>query len=573
MKLGTQNPHDNLEKLSTTSKVLNEKLHIETDTQPHQSPLLVEQYNESIDRLTLPQSKASVKDNIKPLKLIASCDSEDNERRGACAKISDQHDLVNYVECSKFGTEGTDNTPICLSQPAIASMRHALEQRNIFSKIPKLLSPSDSSLDIGSTSPAKSSSSDRGLPIYAVQDLISPLNSTTISSLAGRDKTRVYLDSSSSYYTSNASSLRSSIDLSIKPVPPIPQSLVSRVLYSNYTEASHPLGVSALDTFLCDQDDGDINSADSLGGGDLPDKRQQYPGCTDGEAHICKQDTSTEYSSSSSIHFLRGSANDYSPTAQNTESSRRPLLTENGRTLNLVGGNKWEMNNEKQVKRWKKAHRRSYSSGVIADDIKCWLDEQRSINLMRQLPVGEKKSRSMTFKKNFTKSMTKLRKRLSAASSLNLVTIGRVKNVGQDGRGEFSRLNSPIESFITNTSTNIEDYINIPTQDITPNSEQVMANITFSPSLPTELRIDGGSGDFYCEFQSAEAILVESTIPCVSMEAAPRACDHKDSQNLSVDQHRFSAIYDDCVIFPFLNDTDESDEEPGPKYQALSTTN
>ena len=372
------------------------------------------------------------------------------------------------------------------------------------------------------------------------------ISTVPLSSIAGRDKARVYLDSSSSYYTSDASPFRSSIDITISPVPPIPDCIIARMARSGVSspaptgviQSSREVPIVSMDSFLYGEIGENPNPIYELKTDD-DRKTDQY------QDEISK-------------------VKDHGSSVWDAGSTRRPLLTEAGKNLILVGDKKWGNDNDKLDRRNKIGiHKKSHSNGLITDDIKNWLDEQHTIRLSS---MSEKKSRSMTFKKTFTRGVSKLRNRLSSnlkpAGTLPLTTTGAIKHAATDGRGEFSRLHTPTESIATGRTTTIRDYINVATEDITPNSEQVMMNITFTPSLPAEHRLDGSLED-YDDFQTAELIVQENTTPCSPNKQTPTvgSIGVQNATTTEVNQNRYSAIYDDCVIFPFSSDSGGSGNE------------
>ncbi|KAF8415670.1 hypothetical protein BGX38DRAFT_1264664 [Terfezia claveryi] len=467
--------------------------------------------------------------------------------------IKEVSTLYNNVEALKPGKEtAVDINPHifenCCPQSSTLSKMHLNE----------LVERSDTPLSIGSidrdqTPIARTLNTKESCEISIIP----------LSSLAGRDKTRVYLDSSSSYYTSNAPSFRSSIDLNISPLPPIPDGIIARMASK---KISSPVPTRVIpsprevlmiptDNFLYEPKIDDAKKTD-----------QKY--LEVGLAFSHEKGVVGEGDSSSNTVFQTAEISkvkDHGSSVCDTESTRRPLLTEAGKDLILVDDKKWD--NGKNIR-----HKGSHRNGVITDDIKYCLDEQHIIQLS---PMSEKKSRSMSFKKTFTRGVSKLRNRLSSnlkpTGALPLITTGTARHAATDGRGEFSRLHTPTESITTNQTTVIGDYINVATEDVTPNSEQVMANITFIPSLPTEFRLDG-SLEEYDDFQTAELIVQEKTSWPPS-ELAPTIRSFTGVQNAAtaaVSQNQYSAIYDDCVIFPFSSDGAESGNEEESKSHSLA---
>lgn len=477
--------------------------------------------------------------------------------------------LYNNVDALKPGKETAlgINPPIsenCCPQSSILSRMH----------INELVGRSDSSLSIDSidrdqTPIARAWNAKESCEISMIP----------LSSLAGRDKTRVYLDSSSSYYTSNASSFRSSIDLTISPVPPIPDGIIARMASRRISSPvptsiiTSPRGapVVSMDNILYGEIEESPNPTYELKTDDSRKTDQRY--IEVGLAFSHEKGAVGEGDSSTNIVLQTGEISkvkDHGSSVWDSGSTRRPLLTEAGKDLILVGDKKWD---DRFDKRSKISHKKSHSNGVITDDIKNWLDEQRTIRLS---PMCEKKSRSMIFKKTFTRGVSKLRNRLSSnlktTGTLPLTTTGTIIHAATDGRGEFSRLHTPTESVTTDRTTIIGDYINVTTEDVTPNSEQVMANITFTPSLPTELRLDGSLED-YDDFQTAEFIVQEKATSSPSLKIVPTVECFTGVQNAAtaaVNQNRYSAIYDDCVIFPFSSDGDESSNEEESKSDSLA---
>lgn len=387
------------------------------------------------------------------------------------------------------------------------------------------------------------------------------IKTAPFSSFAGRDKTRVYLDSSSSYYTSNAPSFRSSIDLTISPVPLIPDGIIARMASRISSPGEVPM--ISMDNFLYGETEESPNSTHSpkTDGLKIDDERRAGrgsvkvgPALNHEKGVVGKGDLS---SNTPSQKEEISEVKDHDSSVWDAGSTRRPLLTEAGKDLILVGDKKWDSSNDKLDKRNKTGmHKKDHSNGVITDNIKNWLGEHHKIRLS---PMSKKKSRSMTFKRTFTKGMSKLRNRLS--SNLKPAgTTGAMRHITTDGRGEFSRLHTPTESVITGRTAITDGYINVAAEDVTPDSEQVMANITFTPSLPTKFRLDGSLED-YDDFQNADLAVHGKVTSCSSPKLAPTVGCFTASRNAAVDQSRYSAIYDDCVIFPFSSDGDESGNE------------
>lgn len=474
---------------------------------------------------------------------------------------------------------------------AIPTPTGITESSDLYLQIPKFLGPSESSLSIKPATPTEGLSSD--------QSAVNDRDQTTVAmawretgncgSSTGpipfipiREKPRVYLDSSSSYYTSNASSFRSSIDLITSPVPPIPEAMVDNLakglLPHTHMGSNSPLRVipvmKPLNSFLHEGSNNGAHANDLtitdhantiVESHSRPTYLEPVLNCSDDE-------NAAKYGSSatSQISFKDASEiRDCDSSVLDAESTRKPLLIESGKNFIHLGDKKWELSNEKFDRRWKTAmHRKSHSNSVIPNEMRNWLDEQHSINMMRQSPISVGKPKSMTFKSTFTKSISKLRNRLSAnlksSGTLSLTTSSTVKNAILDGRGEFSRLHTPTESITTDKTTILGDYINVITQDVTPNSEQVMADITFSPSLPTEFRLDGGLED-YDDFQVAKSSMDENTFTDSLSEITYSQGSYIASQQgvkiTTVNQNRYSAIYDDCVLFPFPNDDESGDEK------------
>ena len=446
------------------------------------------------------------------------------------------------------------------------SESHALGSHDLSYTTPKLMDTPRPPLSTTPESPARISGTynisthDKAQPAVAMPGGTTTIHGPTTevsTSLAGRDRSRLHLDSSSSYYTSNASSRRSSIDLSISPVPPIPAGIITGKLTKYASPYKTASTVQSLNAAAAHQKN-NLESTDKRDRftqgrdvGIMPDKRKDIIGIGSSTiTHISQEDGSKTGSSIWEVGC-----------------PRRPLLTEAGKNVILVSNKQWELSNEKLDKHRKTGtHKKSPSDGFISNDVTCWLDDQYKIGKMRHSPSSEKRPRSI-FKNTFTKSMSKLRIRIGAnlksTGALPLGTTGTMKNTMRDGRGEFSPLNTPSESIITDRTTIIGDYINVHTQDVTPNSEQTMANITFTPSLPTELRLDG-SLEAYDEFQATEPSLVElTTIYTSRVVTCPTEEDRPATPNLvtPANKHRFSAVYDDCVLVPYLDDRNKDDSD------------
>ncbi|KAF8422101.1 hypothetical protein EV426DRAFT_718462 [Tirmania nivea] len=412
----------------------------------------------------------------------------------------------------------------------------------------------------------------------------SEVSTVPLSSLAGRDKTREYLDSSSSYYTSNTSSFRSSIDLAISPMPPISDGIIARMTGSRVLSpvstsvilSQKEVPIVSIDNFPHREIEGSLNSTYELKTDDDRKTDQRY--LEVGLAFNHEKGVMSEGDSSSSTVPQTGEISkikNHGLSVWGARSTRRPLLTEASKNFILVGDKKWDNGNDEFDKRSKVSmHKKSHSNGVITKDITNWLDEQHIIRLS---PMSEKKSRSMIFKKTFTKGVSKLRNRLSSnlRPTGTLPLTGDIRHTATDGRGEFSRLHTPTESVTTDQTTIIGEYINVAIEDVSLNSEQVMANITFTPSLPTELRLDGSLED-YDDFQTAELIVQEKTTSSSPSNLAPTVGSFTGVQNAAtaaVNQNRYSAIYDDCVIFPYSGDGDESgNEEESKSVSSLAMT-
>ncbi|RPB28482.1 hypothetical protein L211DRAFT_833450 [Terfezia boudieri ATCC MYA-4762] len=366
-----------------------------------------------------------------------------------------------------------------------------------------------------------------------------------LSSLAGRDRSRVYLDSSSSYYTSNASSFRSSIDLNISPVPPIPDGIIARM-------ASKKI-LSPVPTRVIPSPK-EVPTDNFLHKFKADDARKTNQKCFEVELAISHENGVVGEGDSSSNTVIQtgeiSRVKDHGSSIWDTESTRRPLLTEAGKDLILAGDQEWD-NGKKIGHKW-------------TNDIKYCLDEQQIIQLS---PMSEKNSRSMTFKKTFIRGVSKLRNRLNSnlkpTGALPLITTGTARHAATDGRRKFSRLHTPAKSITTDRTTIIGDYSNVATEDVIPNSEQVLANITFI--LPTELQLDGS----YDDFQTVQ----EKTTSCPLSKLAPTVKSSTGVQNaatVAVSQNQYSAIYDDCVIFPFSSDGAESGNEEESKSDSLT---
>lgn len=457
------------------------------------------------------------------------------------------------------------STEINYQKSPVLSESHALEPHDLF----YTLMDTSSKSSLSTISPTRIlSARNIGTHDKAQSAVEMPGGTITIhgptiesnTSLASRGHNRIYLDNSSSYYTSNASSRRSSIDLSVSPVPPIPVGIITSrstgyVSPHKTTPAVQSLNVTA----ACLKNDFEnIDERDRVtqgcGVGIGPGARKEI---------ICVGSSATARVSQED----ESKTGDYGSNIWEVGCLRRPLLTEAGKNVIPVADKQWELSNEKLDKHGKTdTHKKSPSDGFNSNDVTCWLDDQCKIGNMQPSLSSEKRPSSI-FKKAFTKSMSKLRicvgANLKSTSTLPLCTISTIKNTMRDGRGEFSPLNTSSESILTDRTAIIGDYINIPTQDVTPNSEQTMANITFIPSLPTELRLDG-SLEAHDELQVIEPSLVEPTTVCTSKVVAyPTEQAQITTPNLGppANQHRFSAVYDDCVLIPYLDDRNKDDSD------------
>ena len=474
---------------------------------------------------------------------------------------------------------------VCYPIISDISATHVTQPGDFFYKIPKLLGPSSSSLNTRPTTPLTALDSEvigcteegyHPNTIIALQSPDSPeINSVPVVDLGGRDRSRVFLDCSSSYYTSDASSVKSSIDLTLTPVPPIPHSIFAKK-FSAQSPASHPQPAKTVASCVLDI------GPNKVIGSRVPTSSTTYHNPNEGSEHASYGDSLVGPSfiektapidinnSASDVHISQDSIKIKDPGSSiwGGESPRRPLLSESAADFVLLENKQWGLSSERLDKGWKVAtHKKSQSNGTMVDDVKGWLDEQRNINTLRRSPVSERKSRSMTFKKTFTKSMSKLRNRLSAnlrpTGSTTFTGPGPMKSVTipRDGRGEFTRLPTPSESIATDRTTIIGEYINVLTQDITPNSERVMADITFSPSLPD------GSLEEYDDFQVAELVDKEGA---ASESTTTDGGNDLTLPETPINHNRYSAIYEDCVLFPFLSDEDDCEgEDPEQELDSL----
>ena len=451
-----------------------------------------------------------------------------------------------------------------------------------FQSIPQLLEPSSNSLNTASSSPnesgwsslAKSSKAsylahNSKTNITDESTLSLDIEIPSYNLLPKREKIKPHVDSSSSYYTSEITSLRSSIDLDATHIPPIPDRIAAAITSHHFVENSptlgHPRtwGISTPRGFrtsypgeahLATHD----NPQHSAKLGPPPTRSDSGSKTTAGgtlEAnlvtgvHIKTKEVSGNASSKANTYSESGHAS----SIWEIGSSNKPLLSESD--IDAAHAGSWDkvwLNNGDDEKRKPSLPKQRRISG---GDLRHWLEEQSE---------GEKSK----FTNGFTKRISKLRSRLSgnikAADMSGLMTPGSAKRATRDGRGDFSRLHTSAESVTTKDSTHVDDNDDGISWEAPLNADPVPSDTRASsptpgpnPSLPLEL----GSQPEYSEIEGAQA---DDSGPERASEDGDFKAGKKGesiaSSTILGPRHRYSAIYDDCVVSPFAPEDDTTEE-------------
>ncbi|KAF8475635.1 hypothetical protein BDZ91DRAFT_710038 [Kalaharituber pfeilii] len=229
--------------------------------------------------------------------------------------------------------------------------------------------------------------------------------------IARRNRGIVYLDSSSSYYTSES---LSSLDLAVAPVPPIPEGIIASMARGFSTQAATLNSLSAsssaqlksLNEFIHGEiqkrsDECMIMPATSSGSGCAPLSstfQQTHEDLVHETSHQNVSLYNDEYearTASLSIPAPSVSEHEVAKVKDNgsifweTGASKRPLLAETG--VGFIPINKkWNLSSDKLDKRWGGVshHKKSHSNEASVDNVKLWLEEQQYVNTGCQPPIN-----------------------------------------------------------------------------------------------------------------------------------------------------------------------------------------